>query len=108
MIKLEIKKSIFEKKGLVLEGLEVALDRTTLLILQGYGAFAMCGALNVDIYNQPKMVDRKIICARAVGVKTLEELFDAPIEACSQFAQEVGWQVGMKIHEAFEKISQKE
>ena len=50
-----IKEGLIKDNSIRLETLEVVLDGTTLLILSGYGAFAMCGALNVDIYNTEKM-----------------------------------------------------
>ena len=34
----------------------------------------MCGALDVEIYK-----DREVLCGKAVKVKTLEQLLNAPI-----------------------------
>lgn len=100
-----IKEGKIEQYGLTLNTLEVYLDNTTLLVIEGYGGFVMCGALDVDIYNTPKMIDRKVICAKAVGVRTIDELLHAPIHQACQYAEEIGWKSGMKIYDAFKKIS---
>lgn len=98
----------YENNGLVLNSLEVVLGETTLLILEGYGAFVMCGALDVDMYNTAKMINRGVACAKAVGVRTLDELFNAPIYQANVIAQQLGWETGMTIHEAFKILSKKE
>ena len=107
MIYLKIKKEIIKKDNLILSGLEVELKGTTLLILEGYGAFFMCGALDVDIYNSLKMKDRKVICGKALGVKTLDELYNGKIEKISNHAKECGLVEGMKVYEAFKRLSEK-
>ena len=99
-----VKEGVIKDNYLSLDTLEVALDGTTLLVLSGYGAFAMCGALNVDIYNTPKMFERKVICMRAIGVKTLEDLYEAKIESCSNFAKLKGIVPGMYVKDAFKKL----
>lgn len=104
---MKIKEGILKDNDISLETLEVYLDNTTLLILQGYGGFAMCGALDVNIYNTPKMKDRKVICFKAVGVKTLEELYEAKIYELSDYAKSLGITEGMKVKDGFEIISKK-
>lgn len=103
--KMIVKEGIIKDNTLKLETVEVDLGNTTLLVLSGYNAFAMCGALNVDIYNSPKMYERKVICMRAVGVKTLEQLYEAKIEESSNYAKEKGIIPGMYIKDAFKKLS---
>ena len=106
-MKLIVKEGILRDNGISLETLEVGLENTTLLLLHGYNAFAMCGALNVDVYNLEKMKDRHVICFRAIGVKTLEDLYEARIEQCSNYANEMGLFKGMRVKDAFKKLSEK-
>lgn len=103
--KMKIKEGMLRDNLISLKTLEVDLDNTKLLILSGYNAFAMCGALNVDIYNSPKMVSRHVVCMRAVGVRTLEDLYEAKIEDCSNYAKSIGIEPGIYIKDAFKKLS---
>ena len=57
---MKINEGSLTDNNIVLDTLEVFLDNTTFYILSGYGAFAMCGALNVDVYNTPKMASRRV------------------------------------------------
>lgn len=107
VIDLIVKEGILKDNDISLETLEVGLENTTLLLLHGYNAFAMCGALNVDVYNSKKMKDRHVICFRAVGVKTLEDLYEAKIEQCSNYANELEIFKGMRVKDAFKKLSKK-
>ena len=104
---MRIKEGILKDNDISLETLEVALDNTTLLILEGYGGFAMCGALDVNIYNTPKMKERKVVCFKAVGVKTLEQLYEAEIYDLSEYAMSLGINKGMKVKDGFEILSKK-
>ena len=83
------------------------MDNTSILILEGYNAFAMCGALNVDVYNSDKMMDRKVICMRATGVRTIDALLEAKIESCSNYAKTKGIDKDMLIKDAFKILSEK-
>lgn len=104
---MRIKEGILKDNDITLETLEVDLDNTTLLILEGYNAFAMCGALNVDVYNSEKMKARRVICIRAVGVKTLEELYEAKAVDISEAGLNAGLAIGMKVKDCFEALSKK-
>ena len=46
----------------------------------------MCGALDVSVLNE-KLKDRKVIAGRAVGVKTIEQLLEAPLESVTYEAE---------------------
>ena len=46
----------------------------------------MCGALDVGLLNE-KLKDRKIIAGRAVGVRTIEQLLNAPLESVTWEAE---------------------
>ena len=96
---MKIKQGVFQRNGLELNSLEVELEGTTLLLLEGYGAFFMCGALDVNIYKE-----REVLCGKAVKVKTLEELFNATIFDSTAYAKSNGIIPGLKVYEAFEKI----
>ncbi len=104
---MRIKEGVLKDDVLTLESLEVELDHTTLLILSGYGGFAMCGALDVGIYNTEKMKERKVICFKAVGVKTLEQLYEAPIVDLSDYARSLNIAEGMKVKDGFKILAEK-
>ena len=53
---------------------------------QGY---IMCGALDVSLLND-KLKDRNIIAGKAVGVKTIQQLLDAPLESVTMEAETIG------------------
>lgn len=105
MIFLIINKDILAKDGLALKTLEVKLPNTTLLVIEGYEAFAMCGALNVEVYNSEKMKARHVVCVRAVGVRTIDDLYNAEIDDCSDYAKTIGIIPGMLVKDAFKKLS---
>ena len=63
---MKIKEGKLLYDSLELSTLEVELKGTTLLLIEGYNAFFMCGALDVNIYNSPKMLERNVICCKAV------------------------------------------
>ena len=99
---MKLKQNILEVENLKLNTLEVEMKNTTLLIIEGYDAFFMCGALDVNIYK-----DREVICGKAIKVKTIDELLHKPIFDCSDYAKINGILPGMTVYEAFKKISQK-
>ena len=59
----------------------------------------MCGALDVALLNE-KLADRKVIAGRAVGVKTIDQLLDAPLESVTFEAENTGISKGMIGREA--------
>ncbi|SDK07431.1 YunC family protein [Sediminibacillus albus] len=84
--------------------IRVELPKTNLLIVSNDEGYIMCGALDVDLLSE-KLADRHIIAARAVGVKTIEQLLDAPLEKVTDAAKDKGWHVGMPGKEALLKIA---
>jgi uncharacterized protein YunC (DUF1805 family) len=80
-------------------GIEVKLPKTTLLVITTDKGYIMCGALDVALLNQ-RLSDRQIIAARAVGVRTLEQLLDAPLESVTHTAEAMGIHSGMTGKEA--------
>ena len=104
---MKIKKGTIKYDKIKLKYVDIDMDNTSILILEGYNAFALCGALNVDVYNSDKMMDRKVICMRATGVRTIDALLEAKIESCSNYAKTKGIDKDMLIKDAFKILSEK-
>ena len=81
----------------------VLLPKTTLLAVFNDKGYIMCGALDVGLLND-KLKDRKIIAGRAVGVRTIEQLLNAPLESVTWEAEELGIHKGMIGKEALLKM----
>ncbi|MFH5185814.1 YunC family protein [Paenibacillus sp. TAB 01] len=79
--------------------IEVKLPKTTLLVVTTDIGYIMCGALDVGLLNE-KLKDRHIIAARATGVRTIEELLEAPLESVTFEAEARGIVPGMKGKDA--------
>ncbi|MNW37361.1 YunC family protein [Paenibacillus massiliensis] len=84
-------------------GVEVKLPKTTLLTISTSRGYIMCGALDVGLLNE-RLANRQIIAGRAVGVRTLQELLDAPLESVTLEAEKIGVKVGMRGYEAIVKM----
>ena len=91
------------KSGETVLGVEVKLPKTTLLSISTDKGYIMCGALDVSLLNE-MLRDREIIAGRAVGVRTLEQLFEAPLESVTHTAEALGITVGLKGYEALHKM----
>ncbi|WP_308638649.1 YunC family protein [Paenibacillus silvisoli] len=81
--------------GVTVLGVEVLLPKTTLLAVTTDKGYIMCGALDVALLNE-RLKDRGIIAGRAVGVRTLDELMEAPLESVTAGAEVLGITAGMK------------
>ena len=81
----------------------VKLPKTTLLTVSNEKGYIMCGALDVGLLNS-RLADRKIIAGRAVGVKTIEELLQAPLESVTLEAEQLGITAGIIGKEALLKM----
>jgi uncharacterized protein YunC (DUF1805 family) len=90
--------------GKVVLGIEVKLPKTTLLAVTTDSGYIMCGALDVALLNE-KLKERGIIAGRAVGVRTLEELMDAPLESVTAGAEALGIKKGMKGSDAIQLMT---
>lgn len=75
-------------------GVEVLLPKTTLLAITAGDGYIMCGALDVQLLND-RLKDRMIIAGRAIGVRTLQQLLDAPLESVTHAANAIGITTGM-------------
>lgn len=87
--------------------IEVKLPKTNLLAITTDTGYIMCGALDVDLLNQ-RLKDRGIIAGRAVGVRTIAELLEAPLETVTYEAEKYGIVAGMKGRDALEILLQYE
>jgi uncharacterized protein YunC (DUF1805 family) len=83
--------------------ISVQLPKTNLLAVANEKGYIMCGALDVALLNE-KLKERGIIAGRAVGVRTIEQLLEAPLESVTIAAEEIGITVGMKGKEALLKM----
>lgn len=79
------------------------LPKTNLLVITSDKGYIMCGALDIQLLNE-RLKDRKIIAGRAVGVKTIEQLLEAPLESVTLEAERLGIIPGMKGKEALLKM----
>ncbi|WP_210468832.1 YunC family protein [Sporosarcina sp. 6E9] len=83
--------------------ISVILPKTNLLVVTNDNGYIMCGALDVALLNE-KLADRKVIAGRAVGVKTIDQLLDAPLESVTYEAENLGISKGMIGREALLKM----
>ncbi|MDA3129669.1 YunC family protein [Aliibacillus thermotolerans] len=81
----------------------VELPETTLLIVTGEKGYIMCGALDIEVLDK-KWPKRKMPAARAMGVRTIAELLEAPMESVSKAGQELGVKQGMTGKEALKYL----
>jgi uncharacterized protein YunC (DUF1805 family) len=95
--------SPLELNGHVFFAVTVQLPKTTLLAVTNDKGYIMCGALDVGLLNE-KLKDRRIIAGRAVGVKTIQQLLNAPLESVTYEAEILGIQKGMVGKEALLKM----
>ncbi|MFD1039651.1 YunC family protein [Virgibacillus byunsanensis] len=93
-----------EVDGMFFTAIVVELPKTNLLMISNEVGYIMCGALDVDLLNNV-LADRKIIAARAVGVKTIDDLLYAPLEKITDASKAYGWEKGMIGRDALIKIS---
>ncbi|MFK7695994.1 YunC family protein [Paenibacillus sp. HJGM_3] len=84
-------------------GITVELPKTTLVIVTTDKGYIMCGALDVALLNE-RLRARNIIAGRATGVRTLEDLLEAPLESVTHTAEEMGIVPGMKGSDAIVRM----
>lgn len=90
-------------QGYSFSAVSVFLPKTTLLTISNDKGYIMCGALDVGLLNT-RLADRKIIAGRAVGVKTIDDLLNAPLESVTYEAEKLGITNGMIGKEALLKM----
>ncbi|MDB5055955.1 MAG: hypothetical protein JWM44_4005 [Bacilli bacterium] len=90
-------------QDIVAVGIEVSLPKTTLITISTAKGYIMCGALDIQLLND-KLSERQIIAARAVGVRSIEQLLEAPLESVTYEAEALGIVPGMKGKEAIMRM----
>ncbi|MFS2248083.1 YunC family protein [Bacillus sp. A31] len=81
----------------------VKLPKTNSMAVTNEHGYIMCGALDVGLLNE-KLADRGIIAGRAVGVRTIEQLLDAPLESVTYAAEALGITAGTNGRDALLKM----
>jgi uncharacterized protein YunC (DUF1805 family) len=94
-----------EIDGYLFTGVTVALPKTNFMSISNEKGYIMCGALDVALLNE-KLAERKIIAGRAVGVRTLDQLLEAPLESVTLEAEAIGITKGTSGREALLKMAQ--
>lgn len=84
-------------------GITVELPKTTLIAVTTDKGYIMCGALDIGLLNE-RLKDRRIVAGRAVGVRSIEQLLEAPLESVTCEAEALGIHPGMKGREALRKM----
>ncbi|MFD0829961.1 YunC family protein [Neobacillus sp. M.A.Huq-85] len=95
--------SPIELNGHTFLAVTVLLPKTTLLSISNDKGYIMCGALDVGLLND-QLKDRKIVAGRAVGVRTIDQLLNAPLESVTFEAQSLGIHKGMIGKDALLKM----
>ncbi|TYR78678.1 DUF1805 domain-containing protein [Priestia megaterium] len=90
-------------EGHTFQAVTVLLPKTTLLTVSSDKGYIMCGALDVGLLNE-KLADRHILAGRAVGVRTIDQLLNAPLESVTLEAERLGIYQGMIGREALLKM----
>lgn len=98
-----IELSPLEIEGHTFLSVSVKLPKTNLLVVTNEKGYIMCGALDVGLLNE-RLKDRKVIAGRAVGVKTIDELLEAPLESVTFEAEKLGIHKGLIGKEALLKM----
>ena len=88
---IELKPIEFDGKQFL--GIQVELPKTNFLAITTEKGYIMCGALDISLLNE-RLADRKIIAGRAVGVRSLNDLLEAPLESVTDQAKRMGSIVG--------------
>ncbi|RLI11055.1 DUF1805 domain-containing protein [Candidatus Bathyarchaeota archaeon] len=75
------------------------LDSPPLLLLVAEKGFVMCGYLNLEVAE-------KLGAAAAIvsGVRTFEDVLEAPVKACTSRARQMGVEEGMRGREALARL----
>jgi uncharacterized protein YunC (DUF1805 family) len=86
-------------EGHTVIGVHVELPKTNLIAIKTDIGYIMCGALDVALLNE-KLAEREIIAGRSVGVRSLDDLMNFPLESVTFKAREMGIVPGMSGREA--------
>lgn len=84
-------------------GILVELPKTRLLSIYTQKGYIMCGILNVPELDRLHP-ERRIVAARCVGVREIEDLLRASVVEATREAQRLGVRQGMTGKEALERM----
>ncbi len=84
-------------------GVTVDLPGTRLVAAAVPGGYIMCGALDVALLDR-LLGARHIVAARALGVRTLEDLLAKPLESVTAAARMLGVSEGMTGEQALSRM----
>ncbi|MEF3302264.1 YunC family protein [Paenibacillus sp. GYB003] len=94
---MEVKPIVIEDRTVI--GITVQLPKTSLIAIATDRGYIMCGALDVALLNE-RLKERGIIAARATGVRSIDDLLEAPLESVTFEAEMLGIVPGMKGRDA--------
>lgn len=80
-------------------GITVQLPRTRLVVASAPAGYLMCGALDVALLDR-LLPQRHVVAARALGVRTLDDLLEKPLESVTEAAGALGLRPGMRGRDA--------
>jgi uncharacterized protein YunC (DUF1805 family) len=84
-------------------GTMVELPKTRVLSISTEKGYIMCGVLNVRELDRIHP-ERRIIAARVIGVREIEDLLHAKVVEATEEAKKLGIKEGMTGKEALEKM----
>src|SRR5699024_11421555 len=93
-----------EIEGVIFTAVRVELPKTNLLMISNEVGYIMCAALDVDVLNE-KLHARQVIAGRAMAVRTIDELLDAPLEKITDASKIHAWKKGLTGREALLMIA---
>ena len=83
----------------------IELPKTTLLIVANDIGYFSCRALDIPVFDAvPSLREREVVCGCASGVKTINELINAPLVKVTLGAKKLGIFEGMIVKEALMKL----
>ena len=88
-------------------GISVELPKTHLVIATAPAGYIMCGALDVALLDR-LLGHRRVVAGRALGVRTLEDLLEKPLESVTDAARALGLHEGMAGRDALRILLQAE
>ncbi|MBB6450217.1 uncharacterized protein YunC (DUF1805 family) [Geomicrobium halophilum] len=91
--------------GMWFQAVTMKLPKTNFMAVTNDIGYIMCGALDVGLLNE-KLADRGIVAGRAVGVRTVDQLLEAPLESVTLAAESRGIYAGMTGREALLRMQE--
>ncbi|MTH53876.1 DUF1805 domain-containing protein [Bacillus mangrovi] len=80
--------------GCMFTAVTVKLPKTDFMAISSEKGYIACGAVDINLFNE-KLKERGIIAGRAVGVRSIDQLLNAPLESVTLEAEKYGIHPGM-------------